>query len=50
VFSDGGLAQFRPEAREYRAKELLALEHFDRHQGQRERSVRSDRDASERSI
>jgi deoxycytidylate deaminase len=34
VFSDGGLAQFRPEAREYRAKELLALEHFDKHHGQ----------------
>jgi len=34
VFSDGGLAPFRPEAREYRAKELLALEHFDRHHGQ----------------
>jgi deoxycytidylate deaminase len=31
IFSDGGLAQFRPEAREYRAKELLALEHFARH-------------------
>lgn len=31
VFTDGGLAPFRPEAREYRAKELLALEHFDRH-------------------
>ena len=46
VFSDGGIAQFRPEAREYRAKELLALEHFDKHHGQRE-SVRSDVDASE---
>lgn len=33
VFTDAGLAQFRPEAREYRAKELLALEHFDRHHG-----------------
>jgi len=31
VFSDAGLAQFRPELREYRAKELLALEHFDKH-------------------
>jgi deoxycytidylate deaminase len=31
VFSDGGLAQFRPAIREYRTKELLALEHFDRH-------------------
>jgi deoxycytidylate deaminase len=47
VFSDGGLAQFRPEAREYRAKELLALEHFDRHHGQTKRSVRSDQEASD---
>jgi cytidine deaminase len=31
VFSDAGLAQFRPAIREYRTKELLALEHFDRH-------------------
>lgn len=31
VFVDSGLAQFRPELREYRAKELLALEHFDRY-------------------
>jgi deoxycytidylate deaminase len=34
VFSDGGLAPFRPASREYRLKELLALEHFDRHQGE----------------
>ncbi len=33
VFSDGGLAPFRPAIREYRTKELLALEHFDRHHG-----------------
>lgn len=33
VFSDGGLAPFRPAIREYRIKELLALEHFDRHHG-----------------
>lgn len=33
VFSDGGLAAFRPAIREYRTKELLALEHFDRHGG-----------------
>ena len=46
VFSDCGLAQFRPEAREYRAKELLALEHFDKHHGQPEPSVRSDQEAS----
>lgn len=31
VFFDAGLAQFRPELREYRAKEILALEHFDKH-------------------
>lgn len=31
VFSDSGLAQFRPELREYRAKELLALDHFKEH-------------------
>ena len=33
LFSAGGLAAFRPAIREYRTKELLALEHFDRHQG-----------------
>jgi hypothetical protein len=33
VFSDGGLGAFRPAIREYRTKELLALEHFDRHGG-----------------
>jgi deoxycytidylate deaminase len=33
VFSDGGLAPFRPAVREYRTKELLALEHFDHHHG-----------------
>lgn len=31
IFSDAGLAQLRPEARDYRAKEFLALEHFRRH-------------------
>lgn len=31
VFSDGGVAEFRPDPREYRARELLALEHFYRH-------------------
>jgi deoxycytidylate deaminase len=30
VFADAGLPQFRPEFREYRAKELLALDHFQR--------------------
>lgn len=34
VFSDGGLAPFRPAIREYRMKELLALEHFGHHHGQ----------------
>jgi deoxycytidylate deaminase len=33
VFTDAGLAPFRPATREYRLKELLALEHFDRHRG-----------------
>jgi len=33
VFIDSGLAQFRPELREYRAKELLALEYFNEHAG-----------------
>lgn len=31
VFADAGLEQFRPEFREYRAKELLALEYFSEH-------------------
>jgi deoxycytidylate deaminase len=31
IFSDSGLEQFRPELREYRAKELLALKHFGEH-------------------
>jgi deoxycytidylate deaminase len=30
IFADAGLEQFRPELPAYRAKELLALEHFDR--------------------
>ena len=46
VFFDGGLAQFRPAAREYRAKELLALEHFDKHREPADSSVRSGQDAS----
>jgi deoxycytidylate deaminase len=53
VFVDAGLPQFRPDPREYRIKELLALEHFDELM-ERERgsglgdgdSVRSDSDAS----
>lgn len=31
VLSDAGLGPFRPAIREYRTKELLALEHFGRH-------------------
>lgn len=34
VFVDASLDQFRPELREYRAKELLALEYFEAHIGQ----------------
>jgi cytidine deaminase len=30
VFADAGLSQFRPEFREYRAKEVIALAHFER--------------------
>ena len=33
VFVDGGLAEFRPKAREYRAKEVLALNYFLLHHG-----------------
>jgi len=46
IFADGGLAPFRPESREYRAKELLALEHFGRHHVAPAESVRADREAS----
>jgi len=45
VFSDTGLARFRPEAREYRWKELLALEHFGKHK-QLADSVRAEGDPS----
>ena len=40
VFADGGLPQFRPELREYRAKELLALDHFNEHVEEHGGSVR----------
>lgn len=40
VFVDGGLPQFRPELREYRAKELLALDHFNEHAGEQAEAVR----------
>jgi len=47
VFSDGGLAPFRPEAREYRWKELLAVDHFGKHrQQQPDSSVRAREDPS----
>jgi len=42
VFADAGLAQFRPEPREYRIKELLALDHFSEHAD----SVRNGRKAT----
>jgi cytidine deaminase len=47
VFADGGLAEFRPKAREYRAKEVLALNYFLLHHGSPDSSVRSEQDASE---
>ena len=34
VFADAGLAQFRPEWKEYRAKELLALDYFTHYSNQ----------------
>lgn len=45
VFADAGLPQFRPELREYRAKELQALDYFKEHAGEK-RSVRGVRDTS----
>jgi deoxycytidylate deaminase len=50
VFSDGGLAPFRPEAREYRWRELLAVEHFGRHKQQSDSSVRGSEEPSENPI
>ncbi len=46
VLSDGGLAPFRPEAREYRWRELLAVEHFGRHKQQSDPSVRGSEEPS----
>lgn len=43
VFADAGLPQFRPELREYRAKELLALDYFNEHAGEKA-SVRDVRE------
>lgn len=42
MFVDAGLEQFRPESREYRAKELLALEYFGEHADAPEESVRGE--------
>jgi cytidine deaminase len=50
VLSDGGLAPFRPEAREYRWKELLAVEHFGKHKQHSDSSVRDGEDPSQNSI
>lgn len=46
VFSDAGLEQFRPDVREYRSKELIALTHLVRHQSATE-SVRSARQGTQ---
>jgi deoxycytidylate deaminase len=46
VFADGGLSQFRPALREYRAKELVALAHFEQHAASSGRSVRATLDTS----
>jgi deoxycytidylate deaminase len=45
VFADAGLPQFRPELREYRAKELLALDYFNEH-AREQASVRDVRETS----
>jgi cytidine deaminase len=46
VFADAGLPQFAPEPREYRIKELLALDHFAEHAGAPEDSVRKNGEAT----
>ena len=46
VFVDAGLPQFRPEPREYRIKELLALDHFAEHTDAPEDSVRGGGEAT----
>jgi cytidine deaminase len=48
VFVDAGLPQFRPEPREYRIKELLALDHFAEHTDPAEDSVRAGSEATDR--
>ncbi|MGD0453843.1 MAG: hypothetical protein ABSB69_09605 [Solirubrobacteraceae bacterium] len=46
VFVDAGLPQFSPEPREYRIKELLALDHFAEHTDARGDSVRNGSQAT----
>ncbi len=48
VFVDAGLPQFRPEPREYRIKELLALAHLAEHTEARTDSVRRSGEAKKR--
>lgn len=47
VFVDAGLPQFRPEPREYRIKELLALDHFAEHTDPVADSVRAGSEATD---
>lgn len=46
VFSDAGLQQFRPDVREYRNKELIALTYLGRHE-EAEGSVRQERQGTD---
>src|ERR1035441_3927892 len=46
MFVDAGLAQFRPEPREYRIKEVLALDHFAEHTEAADDSVGEDGEAT----
>ena len=47
VFVDAGIPQFRPEPREYRIKELLALDHFAEHTDIPQKSVREGSEATD---
>lgn len=47
VFADAGLPQFRPEPREYRIKELLALDYFAEHTDAPDDSVRDSGQATD---
>lgn len=47
VFADAGLPQFRPEPREYRIKELLALDYFAEHTDAPDDSVRENGQATD---